>query len=433
MDPLSISVSIIGLCCAAVQVNGLLKNFIDSSKDAPASARHTLTEVAGIYVCLNQLETFLSGRQQSLRSRRSLVMLEQVIIVFTDCVSIFSELEQILESMKTDGPMRVLDRVKWAVKERTISKLLTRLQTSKASLSLMLTILTCTSMESAETTTRDLTGLVQQVLKSNINMSRRLRNIERMHPAMNLSACSSLTASIQDRNDSQLLYPPHSSEISFEKALRESPAYNRAAFNRLRASNSSLNANSGPSFLSGLSLSDVSNVTAMALPICRTELWNHHRYTASVPTDTRKDASSLNAWYYPPAKKSAFIRTVYFNGQYTNQYAQAKFTGHLIYRRFSVAGPDCLPRFKEGLVISSSNQPDSVQSNNVELGNEDSAELEDTSPYIVEESHTGQNNKNRTQTLGWHQQAIEVSACWDHDSSSAWGQAVLEHLRSIGV
>ncbi|KAL8775259.1 MAG: hypothetical protein Q9209_000265 [Squamulea sp. 1 TL-2023] len=114
----------------------------DSSKDAPASARHTLTEVAGIYVCLNQLETFLSGRQQSLRSRRSLVMLEQVIIVFTDCVSIFSQLEQTLESMKTDGPMRVLDRVKWAVKERTILKLLTRLQTSKASLSLMLTILT---------------------------------------------------------------------------------------------------------------------------------------------------------------------------------------------------------------------------------------------------------------------------------------------------
>ncbi len=142
MDPLSISVSILGLCCAAVQVNSLLKTFVDSSKDAPATARHTLSEVSAIYVCLNQLDAFLSGRQESSRSRRSLLMLEQIIIIFTDCVSIFSELEQILESVKTDGPMRVLDRLKWAVKEKNIIKLLTRLQTSKASLGLMLTILT---------------------------------------------------------------------------------------------------------------------------------------------------------------------------------------------------------------------------------------------------------------------------------------------------
>lgn len=142
MDPLSISISIVGLCCAAIQVNGLLKNFIDSSKDAPATARHTLSEVSAIYVCLNRLEAFLSGRQESAKSRRSLVMLEQVIIIFTDCVSIFSELEQILDSIKTDGPMRMLDRVKWAMKEKTILKLVNRLQTSKASLGLILTILT---------------------------------------------------------------------------------------------------------------------------------------------------------------------------------------------------------------------------------------------------------------------------------------------------
>lgn len=142
MDPLSISISIIGLCCAAVQVNGLLKNFIDSSKDAPATARHTLSEVSAIYVCLNRLEAFLSGRQESAKSRRSLVMLEQVIIIFTDCVSIFSELEQLLDSIKTDGPMHIIDRVKWAMKEKTILKLVNRLQTSKASLGLILTILT---------------------------------------------------------------------------------------------------------------------------------------------------------------------------------------------------------------------------------------------------------------------------------------------------
>lgn len=142
MDPLSLAASIIGVCTAAIQINAHLKNFVDSSKDAPASARHVLTEVTGIYACLNQLDAFLSGRSESPSSRRSLVMLEQVIIVFTDCVSMFSELEQTIDSLKTNGPMRTIDRVKWAIKEKGISKLLTRLQTSKASLNLMLNILT---------------------------------------------------------------------------------------------------------------------------------------------------------------------------------------------------------------------------------------------------------------------------------------------------
>ncbi|KAL9001483.1 MAG: hypothetical protein Q9169_000058 [Polycauliona sp. 2 TL-2023] len=413
MDPLSLSISIVGLCCAAVQVNSLLKNFIDASKDAPTSARHTLTEVSAIYVCLNGLEAFLSGRQESPRSRTSLIMLEQIIVVFTDCVAIFSELEQVLDTTKIDAPMRMLDRVKWAVKEKTILKLLTRLQTSKASLNLMLNILTCTSVESAETTTKDLTGLVQQVLKSNVNMSRRLRNIERMHPAMMWSACPSLTSSIHEHNLGQLSDAQQSSEISFERALKHSTAYRRTAFSRLRGSASSSNAASGLSFLSGLSLSDVLDATAMALPISRTELWNHHRYdTRSLP-DSTHGASALDAWYNPPAKKSAFIRTAYFDGQYTNQYAQNKSNGHLIYRRFSIAGPNRPPRFTEGLVISPSKGNDEA-----EAGVEEVAELEDTSSGAVETSD---------------EREVELVSCWDHDSPSAWGQGVLGLLRSIGL
>ncbi|KAI4174243.1 MAG: hypothetical protein LQ343_002381 [Gyalolechia ehrenbergii] len=138
MDPLSIATSIFGLCVATVQVNSLLKTFIDTTKSAPASARHVLTEVTGIYACLNQLDAFLSGRRESPSSRKSLVMIEQLIILFTNCVSLFSELEQTLESVKTGGPMRFIDRVKWASKEKSILKLLARLQASKTSLTMLL-------------------------------------------------------------------------------------------------------------------------------------------------------------------------------------------------------------------------------------------------------------------------------------------------------
>ncbi|KAL8870376.1 MAG: hypothetical protein Q9174_003567 [Haloplaca sp. 1 TL-2023] len=338
MDPLSISVAIVGVCTAAIQVNKCLKGFIDSSRDAPSSARHTLAEITGIYVSLQQLDAFLSGRQESPRSRRSLVMLEQVIIIFTDCVSVFSELEQTIETLKTDAPLRVVDRMKWATKEKTILKFNT--------------------LASAEHSTRNLTAMVQQLLRSNISMSRRLRSIERMHPAVNRSRSPSITAYRHLSGVSEAMQTP---EPPFQKELETSPAYRRAAFNRLGLSKTSSHATSEPLSLSGLSLSDVSNVTAIALPISSSELWNHQRYATGQDVGYHRDSSTLDAWYNPPAKlttpkKSAFIRTVYFDGQYTNQYAQAKFTGHLIYRRFDVSCPDSPPRFREGLAISSSRE-----------------------------------------------------------------------------
>lgn len=133
-------------------------------------------------------------------------------------------------------------------------------------------------------------------------MSRRLKNIERMHPAMNLSARPSITMSAYEPDTIQLSESSQSSGPPFERELETSPVYKRTAFNKLRASKSSSNAPSGPSFLSGLSLSDVSNVTAMALPIFSTELWNHHRYTAKLNPHTTAEGISLDAWYYPPAK-----------------------------------------------------------------------------------------------------------------------------------
>ena len=142
MDPLSISASIIGITTAAFQVSRLLKPFIDGTIGAPNSARNVLVEVTGIHACLHHLQGFLIGNEEACKSRRSLIMVEQVIIVFTDCVSIFSELEQTLESLKTGEHMRLIDRVKWESKESAIFKLIARLQASKASLNFMLTIFT---------------------------------------------------------------------------------------------------------------------------------------------------------------------------------------------------------------------------------------------------------------------------------------------------
>ena len=58
----------------------------------------------------------------------------------------------------------------------------------------------------------------------------------------------------------------------------------------------------GHSCLSELSLSDVSNVSANALPILSKELWNHHLYPVAVEATINGPVSFFDAWYNPPAK-----------------------------------------------------------------------------------------------------------------------------------
>ena len=148
---------------------------------------------------------------------------------------------------------------------------------------------------------RDLTSLVQEVLKTNVNMAARLKNLERMHPALAASLRTSQddmarSEGIQSRASSRNTYY----KFTFEEELGLSPVYKRAGVNQIRYSKSS-SSSIGPSCLSGLSLSDISNVSAIALPISSMELWNHHRYSSD-NTGAATKATSLDAWYNPPAK-----------------------------------------------------------------------------------------------------------------------------------
>lgn len=160
-----------------------------------------------------------------------------------------------------------------------------------------------TSIDHAEESTRTLTTGIQILLRSNLNMSRRLRNIERMHPALATSSCPSKASSTFSLN--VLQSEPRTSEdrldMHFEEALEKSPVYKKAGFNRLMVSKSSSMISPGPSFLSGLSLGDVDNVSAVALPISSRELWNHHRYIAVISGDAKAGTQALDAWYNPPS------------------------------------------------------------------------------------------------------------------------------------
>ncbi|KAL9118558.1 MAG: hypothetical protein Q9187_004898, partial [Circinaria calcarea] len=142
MDPLSVSASIIGLLAVAAKVTVLLTVLVDSAKAIPQLVQSVLTEVSDISACLGQLQAFLTGAKSASRSRTSLIMVEQVVVILAGCVSTFSELEAVAERLKTEQPIRALEKLKWARKEGDISKILGRLQASKSSLNLILAVLT---------------------------------------------------------------------------------------------------------------------------------------------------------------------------------------------------------------------------------------------------------------------------------------------------
>ena len=142
MDPMSAAASVIGLLGAAAKVSEVLLKFIGNVKGAPKLAQSVLMEVSDVSACLNQLQRYLQGALSASDSHEELLMVEQLVVTLSNCVLIFSELEETVESLKPAEPMQPWKVAQWLFKEQAISTLLVRMQQSKLSLSLMLTTLT---------------------------------------------------------------------------------------------------------------------------------------------------------------------------------------------------------------------------------------------------------------------------------------------------
>ena len=138
-DPLSIAASVISITTAAAQISSVLIKFTRQSKNAPRQAIIVLTEITEMSGILSHLQSFLLGIETAGPSRICFLQVDYVVAIITGCVATFSELEETLDSLKTEG-MDILDRIKWVRKESGIMAIIQRLQTHKASLSLMLNI-----------------------------------------------------------------------------------------------------------------------------------------------------------------------------------------------------------------------------------------------------------------------------------------------------
>ena len=142
MDGISVAASILGLVGAAAKVTVYLNAFVTSVKTAPKLAQSVLLEVSDVRICLSQLQGLSLEMEMGSRSQERLIMIEQLVAVLSNCVSIFSELEEILESLDLTSttPTSKIKIARWLHRQQSISTLLIRLQASKQSLTLIVTI-----------------------------------------------------------------------------------------------------------------------------------------------------------------------------------------------------------------------------------------------------------------------------------------------------
>ncbi|KAL6717298.1 hypothetical protein ACLMJK_005213 [Lecanora helva] len=257
-DPLSIATGVVGLLTATAKISSLLIQFSKSSKDAPAQAQTVIIEVNEISIILSHLQSFLLAKETAEPSRASLLQVDQVVVILSGCVMTFSELERLLDEMKA-GHMSVLDRMKWARKEREVLGLVQRLQSHKASLSLILNILNGDSIAEAKGSVDRLFDLVDTFYQA---MSSRVQALE-LRDSGGADASPSLPS-----------YPQVASEVTSEfwQELENSRVYRRISADR--KSIFSTDQCTITSRISGFSIAEISNLSVVNLVVTSDEVHN---------------------------------------------------------------------------------------------------------------------------------------------------------------
>ncbi|KAI0099888.1 hypothetical protein GGR51DRAFT_564531 [Nemania sp. FL0031] len=287
MDPLSATASVVGLLAAGAKVTSLLYTVITRCKDSRALAQSILSETAEISAALGQLQDFISDRRKVAAERGSLILLDQLLTTLTGCVTTYSDLQFILDGLKMSEDMGPFDRIKWTRQEHRLNTLCQRLQSHKSSLTLMLTIIQCKSMEEAQSSTQKLCGLVEQVLESNRDLAERIRGLEREGSIISKARSDVIPAedasTIRRLKDNRkgILEPENElvKRFAFEDDLKSSRVYNKAIYRHSQLSlTSTALYTTALSVFSKLSLSQVSSISFYALPVCAIDLHNSELY-----------------------------------------------------------------------------------------------------------------------------------------------------------
>lgn len=312
MDPLSVIASLTGILGAAFKISKAASALISGWKDAPSSLHSIVSEMAALSACLAQLRPFLSKREIAPKSRMAAISVEQIVVIASSCVLSVSELQKTLDSLEPEKPLSKRVKLRWSSYEKKINMLRSRVQASTSSLNLVLTVLTCFTAEESHLSVCRLERMFSKVLEKDPDLAHRMSNIDSdvdssHHAPSNdrITLDISETAELTIRRGSFTISknpsldspvtPPFGLDYAVECSLASSFVYLRADRRMLTSvlsSNSSAGSGCGWSFLSGISLAQVSNSSVLSLPISWHRLWRPEQYK---PMKEAEVTSYINA------------------------------------------------------------------------------------------------------------------------------------------
>lgn len=338
-DPLSVVASVVGLLAAGAKLASLLSKTA-SLADAPSSAQAVLTEMREISAALQYLQQFLNGLMNVPAGRQQYILVEHLEGTLTGCVTTYDELGVFLDELKIDpSDMGVLDRFKWARKEKEVANIVQRLQNHKSSLNLMLTILQCATNSEVQQSVVRLCNLLEQEVSQNDDLSLRLSRVERNRSD---DATSRVPASIYSDEDNATIKPEgdlddvttDSSDISvftfaFESILIGSRVYSRANFLKSDSHSetsitSSHRRNAAFAIFSSQSIAEISNLSVYTLPISIGELSNKAWYISIAASSSKPVSEKKMKIFIVGAAGN--IHTLSISGNVTGLELKQRFT-----------------------------------------------------------------------------------------------------------
>jgi hypothetical protein len=137
MNSLNVISSITGIITVAAQVSNLLGQI----KDAPTLVSAVVTEVDHIQLIFRSLQTFLDRATKVPGGRAALIQLDDVVVILTQTVLVFSELETLVSPLSKQVKTSYLARLTWTRVQLGVERLVNQLQRHKTSLMLLLQII----------------------------------------------------------------------------------------------------------------------------------------------------------------------------------------------------------------------------------------------------------------------------------------------------
>jgi hypothetical protein len=143
MDLLSISTAIDSLLAWTEKLSSALHKFLSNIKHAPQSMQLALCTLKDMGVALSSIQRLFSNLLVLRPRRKEMVELEHLAITITQAVKTFSDLDSLLAPAfcSTSSIATAWERLQWAWKEDSVSRVLQQLDRHKSSLSLMLSII----------------------------------------------------------------------------------------------------------------------------------------------------------------------------------------------------------------------------------------------------------------------------------------------------